>query len=131
MRQWRQKPERQAQMAQNWKNTFEMFLGELYAFQEAVASISRRYFDGHEVLFPDPARELAEVVRETEAIVADLKEELERIGQQVVIDLEALRKASGKEASRKTAYMVDMAKAEALDHLGEQRAAIELAVRHL
>lgn len=44
---------------ENGKNTFEMFLGELYAFQQAVASISRRYFDGHEVLFPDPATELA------------------------------------------------------------------------
>lgn len=131
MRGWRQKPERQAQMAQNWKNTFEMFLGELYAFQQAVASISQRYFDGHDVLFPDPARELAEVVGGTEAIVADLKQELERTGQQVVIDLEAMRKGSGKDAAHRIDYLVDMAKAEALDRLGEQRAAIDLAVRHL
>ena len=56
---------------------------------------------------------------------------LERTGQQAIIDLDALRNAAGEQAAPKIHFLVDMAKAEALDHLGEQRAAIELVERHL
>jgi len=46
------------------------------------------------------------------------------------VDLEALRQGAGKD-EQQVSYLVDMAKAEALDALGEDRAAAEIVERHL
>ncbi|MBC8275789.1 MAG: hypothetical protein H8E40_12585 [Chloroflexi bacterium] len=42
-----------------------------------------------------------------------------------------LQRGSGTGTAQQTAYLVDMAKAEALDHLGEKQAAIKLAERYV
>ena len=47
------------------------------------------------------------------------------------IDIEALRQNGFKAANPQIAYVVDMAKAEALDCLGEEKAATKLAERYL
>ena len=47
------------------------------------------------------------------------------------IDLEQVRKSAGKKTTEQTAYLVDIAKAEALDALGEREAGIRLAERYL
>ena len=47
------------------------------------------------------------------------------------IDLEALRKNGINEANPQIAYLADMAKAEALDCLGDKQAAVKLAERYL
>ena len=47
------------------------------------------------------------------------------------INVEALRKVADKTVTGSVSYLVDMAKAEALDALGENRAAVELMERHL
>ncbi len=44
----------------------------------AVATISQRYIDGHEVIFADPASDLAGVVSQTEEVAADLRKECHR-----------------------------------------------------
>ena len=49
----------------------------------------------------------------------------------MVFDLEALRKDSGNAAAAKIAFLVDMAKAEAMDDLGRPAEARELAERYL
>jgi hypothetical protein len=46
-------------------------------------------------------------------------------------DLEILRQNTTREANQLIAYIVDMAKAEALDAMGEDRVAVELIQRHL
>ena len=47
------------------------------------------------------------------------------------IDLEAFRKGSGKAAAQQISNLVNMAKADTLDAMGEDEAATELAMRHL
>ena len=118
--------------AEDWQRFVAGFLGEVYAFQEAVASISRRYFDGHEVLFPNVAKDMANVVKETERMVTDFDDECRpNLEEQAVVDPEAVRNGAGKEAAANIAGLVDMAKAKALEDMGEQEAAAELAMRHL
>jgi RNase P subunit RPR2 len=45
--------------------------------------------------------------------------------------MEVLRQGTEKIAVERVSYLVDMAKAEALDAMGENRAAVELIERHL
>jgi hypothetical protein len=47
------------------------------------------------------------------------------------IDLKSILRDTGTATSQQIAYLVDMAKAEALDRLGEKQTAITLAERHL
>jgi hypothetical protein len=47
------------------------------------------------------------------------------------LDQEVLRKVAEKTVAGRVSYIVDMAKAEALDALGENRAAVELIEKHL
>jgi hypothetical protein len=47
------------------------------------------------------------------------------------IDLESLHQNANQEVSRVMAYIVDMAKAEALDCLGEREAGVKLVERYL
>ena len=55
--------------------------------------------------------------------------EQSRSGYQV--ELEELRAASKERTTSLAAYLVDMSKAEALDYMGDNRAAGELVLRHL
>ncbi|MFC1930444.1 hypothetical protein ACFLWE_00940 [Chloroflexota bacterium] len=132
LRTWQQKPERQARLLNDWKNGAEFFLGEVYVFQTALASISQRYFDGHEILFPDLVKEVASLVKETEEMVGEFNEECSgKLEEQAVVDLEAVRGGAVKEAAAKIAWMVDMAKAEALEDMGDQEAGFELVEKYL
>jgi hypothetical protein len=47
------------------------------------------------------------------------------------INIETLRQSAGKIIIERVSYLVDMAKAEALDAMGENRSAVELIERHL
>ena len=47
------------------------------------------------------------------------------------IDLEILRQSATMQANQLIAYIVDMAKAEALDCLRDQKAAVKVAERYL
>jgi len=46
-------------------------------------------------------------------------------------DLKALEQRAGKQARLQIDYLMDMAKVEALDALGENRKAVELLDRHV
>jgi hypothetical protein len=47
------------------------------------------------------------------------------------IDLDILRKSASKEVNQLVVYIVDMAKAEALDCLGDREAAVKAAERYI
>jgi len=126
-----QKPERQAERVQDWKRSVEVLLRELYSFQDSLSSISQSYFDGHEVLFPTPFRDLAELVKETEAMVEDFNKELETTEQQGAIDLQALRVGAEDETAQAIDSLVTMAKTKALDDVGEYHAVVKLVERLL
>jgi hypothetical protein len=135
----------------DWKLRAKELLSRLYTLRYAISSISQRYFDSTEILFPHQAEELGVLVRETERIVtvfhetlvADLEQHrrlwarvrpedpVQQPHSGISIDCEALEWSVQKQAAAEVAYLVDMAKAEALEYLGEHRQAIEVVERHL
>jgi len=117
---------------QEWKGAAEAVLAELYSFQEAVVFIERRYFDGWQTLFPDQARDLANLVEGMEKLVSTFNDGLiDEKDELVRIDLELVRQNSSKGVAQQTSYLVDMAKAETLSFRGEDLAAVELLNRYL
>jgi len=113
-----------------WKDMAGQLLTKLYTFRQAAATISQRYFDGEEVLFPDLVRSLAELIKYTEELVAMFNDEV-AVKHDDTMDIEALRQGAGKVVSQQISYLVDMARADALDAMGEDRAATEIVERYL
>ena len=113
----------------------------------AIDSINQRYFDGQQVLFPaciEGFNQLLELVEKTVDIYNDsVAEDIERLEKllnetedgesksQLTIDRTGLVEAVREAVVNQVAYMVDMAKAEALDLLGESRQAVELVDQHV
>jgi hypothetical protein len=131
-RTWSFKPDRKQDLVQEWKKAVHYCMVELYAFRQAVTSIQETYFDGQSILFPDVAKDLAALIVEAEIMVnnfnvsfADEKGLFEAIG------LEPIRTNANQEVNRVMAYIVDMAKAEALDCLGEGDKGVGLVERYL
>jgi len=128
---------------ERWKGLALGFLPEIYALREASDLINRRYIDGHDLLFPSAEEGfdvLLALVEKTGDIYNDtLAEDIERLenllGRQIetplTIDLAGLVEAVRGAASEQVAYLVDMAKADALDLLGETSQALELVDRHV
>ena len=130
LRQWHSKRDRE--LVQDWKDAAEEFLVELYTFHDAVASISQLYFNGHQVLFPDLVKNLAHIIDGNEKLVGSFNDifakGMEQLGR---TDLETIRRGTGTKTAQQTAYLVDMAKAEALDQMGDEKAAVELVGRYV
>ena len=51
-----------------WKQMAGVLISKLYAFRQAVTTISRRYFDSEEVLFSDLVRSFADLIKYTEML---------------------------------------------------------------
>jgi len=120
------KRKRNVERLQHWKEIGETFLTEVYGFQGAVTFVSTHYFDGHELLFADADQILADIIGTTDQLVGMFNDSCyEQRQRHLDIDLEEIRKRSDLEVAKQTAYLVDMAKAEALDILGEREAGID------
>ena len=113
-----------------WKQMAGASLTNLYAFRQAVITIRQRYFDGVELLFPDSDRSLADLTKHTEELVTLFNDQVIKKSEDK-INIEALHQGAGKIVAERVSYLVDMAKAEALDAVGENRAATELVARYL
>ena len=113
-----------------WKQMAGASLSNLYAFQQAVITIRQCYFDGVEPLFPDLDRSLADLTKHIEDLITSFNDQVIKKSEDK-INTEALRQRATKIATERVSYLVDMAKAEALDAMGENRAAVELIERHL
>ena len=116
--------------AATWKNLAGILITAMHAFQQAVLIINQRYFDGEEIMFSDLAKSLADLTKYTEDLVSAFNDHVAKMPEDK-LDLEVLRKAADTTVAGRVSYLVDMAKAEALDALGENRAAVELIQRHL
>ena len=115
----------------SWKFIAEAYITQIYAFRQAAAVISQHYFDREEVLFSDLAEGLAGLVEFAEELVETFNEDVVKKPKDT-INLEALRKSTeAKEAKERVSYLADMAKAEALDAMGEDKTAEDIAARHL
>ena len=108
-----------------------VLISKLYAFRQTVTTISQRYFDGEEVLFPDLSRSFTDLIKYTEELLVALFND-EVVGKpEDKLDLEAFRQGAGNAVIEQISYLVNMAKTDALDAVGEHRAATELAERYL
>ncbi|OGN88096.1 MAG: hypothetical protein A2X23_10990 [Chloroflexi bacterium GWC2_73_18] len=120
-----------------WCGAVADLLTELYATEEARGLLERRYLDGHPALFPDAARDW-QALREQAERLAALGGSLavsppERPGRRgrPELDLDALRTAARALAPAQAADLADLARAAALDLLGDADGAAALAERRL
>lgn len=132
---------------EHWKESALGFIPEIYTMHRAINSISQRYFDGQQTLFPAVATGMDQLLTSGEKLVEIYNEalagEIERLekilcdtgGVQyeppLTIDLAVLIEDVQVAAKGQIAYLVDIAKSEALDVLGEPRQAWELVDRHV
>ena len=139
--------ERFRQRVEHWKISALGFLPEIYILSRAINSISQRYFEGQDPLFPEVNEGFDQLLNLVEKLVNIYNEALagdiersERLliepgeGQNqspLTIDLAGLVETVQGSAREQVAYLVDMAKADALDLLGETRQAFELVDRHV
>jgi hypothetical protein len=59
-----------------WQKEAELFLGELQGLRLAVMAISKRYFGGHDLLFPALTEGLSHLVKAMEVLVEMFNEDL-------------------------------------------------------
>jgi hypothetical protein len=114
-------PERLAKL----RDALVLRVNELRAAQEARTIAEERYLDGHGTLFPDVAAAWEEQVRSTE-MIADMAvrlAELDGVPPAVPPDSEAL----SRRATELVADLVEPAKADALEKLGEGERALGIA----
>ena len=139
--------ERFRQRVEHWKISALGFLPEIYILSRAINSISQRYFEGQDPLFSEVSDGFGQLLALVEKLVNIYNEALagdiersERLlmetgdGQDespLTIDLAGLVETVQGSAREQVAYLVDMAKADALDLLGETRQAFELVERHV
>ena len=139
--------ERFRQRVEHWKISALGFLPEIYILSRAINSISQQYFEGQDPLFSEVSDGFGQLLALVEKLVNIYNEALagdiersERLliepgeGQNqspLTIDLAGLVETVQGSAREQVAYLVDMAKADALDLLGETRQAFELVDRHV
>jgi hypothetical protein len=129
----------------DWKEMAANFLCELYSLHQAADTISQRYFDGRQLLFPASASGFAKLVESMEELVQGFNEDFGYKCEQEVgpapgsldgakppdfIDIATVQQAVVPAVRQHTTFLVDMAKAEVLDAMGENRAAMELMDLH-
>jgi hypothetical protein len=107
-------------------------LVELYAFRHSITAIQKSYFDGQLVLFPDVTRDLAALIVEAETTVKNFNDMfVDGMGLYQPLEFETLHENANQQVNRVMAYVGDMAKAEVLDCLGDEQAAVKIAERYL
>jgi hypothetical protein len=130
----------------SWKEMAERFLCEVFSIRQAADAISQKYFDGYQVPFPAVAEEFARLIGCLEELVEAYNEDFaNELGQETslapegleaakrssLINTAALDKDVPPGARQHTAFLVDMARAEALDVMGENQAAVSIIERHI
>ena len=125
--------------ARAWQEHALAFGQEVGALQQALSIIGQRYFEGTPLLLDDERQTLdgqrafwQQLVGLFDDLVVAELESTSNEGERVLkLGLTAIEEA-GKELSRdRAAYLVDLAKADALRTLGETNAAAEVMERHL
>ena len=127
-----------------WRAAVASLIGSLYIAEEARAYLERRYLDGYAALFP-------EAVDDWQATCASSAERLAGVGRcrsdsprstdaghsrthashRSTINLRQLRAAARDRAPEPAASMVDVARAAALDALGDTDGAATIADRRV
>jgi len=118
-------------------------LGELYAWDDAVAALTERYFQGVNPLMPEVEESLDWIAEQAEQLAERFNEHLEfeskarkasrkrKPALPKPIDLGALREGAQLTAQAHANLLVDMARAEACEMMGERQRALTFAGRHV
>jgi hypothetical protein len=129
-----------------WREMAGDFLGELYSLRQVADTISQRYLDGGQVPFPFVAEEFVRLIGCIEELVVGYNEDfakesghetnsalegLPTVESSNFVDTAALEEAVAPGARQHTAFLVDMARAEALNSMGEHQKAMELVDQHI
>lgn len=122
---------RQMDLARDFRGAAECFLMELRGMKDAFATIGRRYFAGQEVLFPELAECVAELGADAEGLVERFASLCKDKDGLEPVDRDRVQRGSAAVAADLRAYLVDMAKADALEFMGDGKAGLELVERHL
>ena len=115
--------------------------------RRVIDSINRLYYEGQQALFPQVAEGFQELVGYTERLVdlynRDLADGLDSLmailpkgdsqksDEPFSLEVSTLDELTEKPAKHETAYLVDMARVEALDTMGENRKAVAILDRHV
>ena len=127
------------------KELAQEFLIELYTLRRVTNSVNQLYYEGQQALFPQVAQGFEELVgyieRSVDLYNRDLADGLDRLmallpdsqesDEPFSLDVSTLDALTEKPAKDEAAYLVDMARVEALDTMGENRKAVELLERHV
>jgi hypothetical protein len=108
-----------------YRDLLTMRVGELHAVQEARGIVEDRYLDGHRALFPDVAAAWDEQLKRKQ-LLADMAvrlAELDGVPAATPPDPEAL----SRRTTELVADLVEPAKSEALEKLGESHRALGIA----
>jgi hypothetical protein len=118
-------------------------LGELYGWQGTLSTLSERYFQGVTPLMSEGEERLALMVTEGEQLAVRFNDALEmetaarkgtrkrRPALPTPIDLEAVKQGAQPTAESHANLLVDMARAEACEMMGEKKQALAIVERHL
>jgi hypothetical protein len=87
---------------------------ELYLTTAAIAQISRRYFDGHPVLYSDRQEGLDRLMGGVEDLIDLYNRTLAPLVPRHRVDLDSIKQAMQPHVTTKATYYVDRAKAETL-----------------
>jgi hypothetical protein len=113
-----------------WQEEAELFLEELHGLRLTSMTISKRYFDGHDLLFQALKEGLDYLVKAMEALAEMFNEDLASM-KQVRSDVAVVEVKAGAIGADQVAFLMDMAKAEALDHMGQNKRASAIMERHI
>lgn len=123
---------------EHWKELALGFIPEIFALRRAIDSINQRYFESQQTLFPTVTEgfdQLLALVEKTVGIYNEhLAEEIEcqeGLLNETRVDLGGLLENVQGANDKQVVYLLDMAKADALEMLGEARQAFELVDRHV
>jgi hypothetical protein len=117
-------------------------LSEIYGWQATIGVLAERYFEGVNPLMPEIGERLANMVREGELLAASFNDALmtETAARKAArrrspalptpIDPEAIRRSVEAAADSHASLLVDMARAEAHEMMGERKQALAFAERH-
>src|SRR5262249_29999759 len=134
-----------------WKARARAFIGEIYLIQASIAAIEKKYFDNNNILWKASADELQRMTEwleqlistynklvayrlqryyETELFMAEKPEDDAYLPVQFrsgfKIDLDEIKRAIQPHVADRVATFVKRAKAQAMDLIGEGRAAREM-----
>ena len=121
---------------ESWQTTAQRFTHELYVYDRTARVVADAYFNGQQVLFPDSARTLQDLMGRIETLIEIGNHDIKagkgtRRAKSGVIDLEKVKASAQQDAKAMIDEIVVMAKAEALVICGENKGSALLVKNHL